>query len=177
MPPKHYRRWSSSSSARATMRIGESPASCTASFRITAVGAFSSPRVLGPHSRAACRQKRGILRCGPRQYRDFSGLNVRAQVVAGKPSGLPSVSRLRAEGKITADITSVWVGWRVRRLRLNDGRAMCSYCCGNCHRISYGSPAQRSAARALRKNELRGGNRYAQAKWHRFAQPQFSLDV
>ena len=81
----------------------------------------------------------------------------------------PNVSRLRAEGKITADMTSVWIGFgaielkrevrlehrrfpnggswsfflcprcdrRVRRLRLNDGRPMCSYCCGNFHRISY----------------------------------------
>ena len=87
----------------------------------------------------------------------------------------PNVSRLRAEGKIIADMTSVWIGFgaielkrevrlahrrfpnggswsfflcprcdrRVRRLRLNDGRPMCSYCCGNFHRISYGSPEQR----------------------------------
>jgi hypothetical protein len=80
----------------------------------------------------------------------------------------PNVSRLRAEGKITADMTSVWIGFgaielkrevrlahrrfpnggcwsfflcprcerRARRLRLNDGRPMCSYCCGNFHRIS-----------------------------------------
>jgi hypothetical protein len=99
----------------------------------------------------------------------------------------PSVSRLRAEGKITTDMTSVWIGFgaielkrevrlahrrfpnggswsfflcplcnrRVRRLRLNDGRPMCSYCCGNFHRISYGSPAQRSMARERRIEELR----------------------
>jgi hypothetical protein len=98
----------------------------------------------------------------------------------------PSVSRLRAEGKITADMTSVWIGFgaielkrevrlthrrfpnggswsfflcprcqrRVRRLRLNDGRPMCSYCCGNFHRISYGSPEQRSAAREQRIENL-----------------------
>ena len=42
----------------------------------------------------------------------------------------------------------------MRRLRLNDGRPMCSYCCGNFHRISYGSPAQRSAARERRIEEL-----------------------
>jgi hypothetical protein len=97
-----------------------------------------------------------------------------------------NVSRLRAEGKITADLTSVWIGFgaielkrevrlehrrfpnggswsfflcprcerRVRRLRLNDGR-MCSYCCGNFHRISYGSPEQRSKAREWRIEELR----------------------
>src|ERR1700727_1415132 len=44
---------------------------------------------------------------------------------------------------------------RVRRLRLNDGRPMCSYCCGNFHRISYGSPAQRATARDRRIEELR----------------------
>jgi hypothetical protein len=98
-----------------------------------------------------------------------------------------SVSRLRAEGKINADMTSVWIGFgaielkrevrlahrrfpnggswsfflcprcerRVRRLRLNDGRAMCSRCCGNFHRISYGSPDGRSAARERRIEELR----------------------
>jgi hypothetical protein len=97
-----------------------------------------------------------------------------------------SVSRLRAEGKITADMTSVWIGFgaielkrevqlahrrfpngggwsfflcprcdrRVRRLRLNDGRPMCAYCCGNFHRISYGSPVQRSMARERRIEEL-----------------------
>ena len=99
----------------------------------------------------------------------------------------PNVSRLRAEGKITAEMTSVWIGFgaielkrevrlthrrfpnggswsfflcprcerRVRRLRLNDGRPMCSYCCGNFHRISYGSPTQRSMARERRIEELR----------------------
>ena len=99
----------------------------------------------------------------------------------------PCVSRLRAEGKITADMTSVWIGFgaielkrevrlehrrfpnggswsfflcprcerRVRRLRLNDSRLMCSYCCGNFHRISYGSPAQRATARERRIEELR----------------------
>jgi hypothetical protein len=99
----------------------------------------------------------------------------------------PSVSRLRAEGKITADMTSVCIGFgaielkrevrlehrrfpnggswsfflcprcdrRVRRLRLNDGRAMCSYCCGNFHRISYGSPEQRATAREQRIEKLR----------------------
>ena len=99
----------------------------------------------------------------------------------------PSVSRLRAEGKITAEMTSVWIGFgaielkrevrlehrrfpnggswsfflcprcdrRVRRLRLNDGRPMCAYCCGNFHRISYGSPEQRSTARERRIEELR----------------------
>ena len=99
----------------------------------------------------------------------------------------PNVSRLRAEGKVTVDTTSVWLGFgaielkrevrlahrcfpnggswsfflcprcdrRVRRLRLNDGRPMCSYCCGNFHRISYGSPAQRSTARDRRIEELR----------------------
>src|SRR6202142_2861656 len=99
----------------------------------------------------------------------------------------PSVSRLRAEGTITADMTSVWIGFgaielkreirlehrrfpnggswsfflcprcdrRVRRLRLNDGRSMCSYCCGNFHRISYGSPAQRATARDRRIGEFR----------------------
>jgi hypothetical protein len=98
-----------------------------------------------------------------------------------------SVSRLRAEGKITADMSSVWIGFgaielkrevrlthrlfpnggswtfflcprcerRVRRLRLNDGRPMCSYCCGNFHRISYGSPDQREAARQQRIEKLR----------------------
>jgi hypothetical protein len=98
-----------------------------------------------------------------------------------------SVSRLRAEGKITADMTSVWIGFdkielkrevrlahrrfpnggywsfflcprcerRVRRLRLNDGRPMCSRCCGNFHRISYGSPEQREAARERRIERLR----------------------
>src|ERR1700729_810964 len=98
----------------------------------------------------------------------------------------PSVSRLRAEGKITADMTSVWIGFgaielkrevrldhrrfpnggswsfflcprcdrRVRRLRLNDGRAMCSYCCGNFHRISYGSPEPRWKAREPRIGKL-----------------------
>src|ERR1700735_2946386 len=98
-----------------------------------------------------------------------------------------SVSRLRAEGKITADMTSVWIGFgsielkrevrlahrrfsnggswgvffcprcerRVRRLRLNDGRAMCSYCCGNFHRISYGSQEQRLTAREQRIEKLR----------------------
>jgi hypothetical protein len=99
----------------------------------------------------------------------------------------PSVSRLRAEGKITADMTSVWIGFgaielkrevrlahrrfpnggswsffqcprcerRVRRLRLNDGRPMCSRCCGNFHRISYGSPEEREAARERRIERLR----------------------
>lgn len=96
-----------------------------------------------------------------------------------------SVSRLLAEGKITADMTSVWIdfgaielkrevrlehrrfpnggSWsfflcprsdrRVRRLRLNDGRAICSYCCGDFHRISYVSPepACDSAGTADRK--------------------------
>jgi hypothetical protein len=98
-----------------------------------------------------------------------------------------SVSRLRAEGAITADMASIWIGFgaielkrevqlehrrfpnggswsfflcprcerRVRRLRLNDGRAMCSYCCGNFHRISYGSPAHRSMARERRIEKLR----------------------
>jgi hypothetical protein len=98
-----------------------------------------------------------------------------------------SVSRLRAEGTITADMTSVWIGFgaielkrevrlahrrfpnggswsfflrprcdrRVRRLRLNDGRPMCAYCCGNFHRISYGSPEQRSTAREQRIEKLR----------------------
>jgi hypothetical protein len=98
-----------------------------------------------------------------------------------------SVSRLRAEGKITADMTSVWIGFgaielkrevrlahrrfpnngswsfflcprcerRVRRLRLNDGRPMCSRCCGNFHRISYGSPDEREAARDRRIEKLR----------------------
>lgn len=98
-----------------------------------------------------------------------------------------SVSRLLAEGKITADMTSVWIdfgaiefkrevrlehrrfpnggSWsfflcprsdrRVRRLRLNDGRAICSYCCGDFHRISYGSPEQRATARELRIEKLR----------------------
>jgi hypothetical protein len=32
---------------------------------------------------------------------------------------------------------------------------MCSRCCGNFHRISYGSPAQRAAARERRIEELR----------------------
>jgi hypothetical protein len=32
---------------------------------------------------------------------------------------------------------------------------MCSYCCGNFHRISYGSPAQRSMARERRIEDLR----------------------
>jgi hypothetical protein len=99
----------------------------------------------------------------------------------------PSVSRLRAEGKITADMTSVWIGFgaielkrevrlahrrfpnggswsfflcprcerRVRRLRLNDGRPMCSRCCGNFHRISYGSPDEREIAREGRIERLR----------------------
>jgi hypothetical protein len=44
---------------------------------------------------------------------------------------------------------------RVRRLRLNDGRPMCSRCCGNFHRISYGSPAQREVARERRIEKLR----------------------
>src|ERR1700729_770158 len=98
-----------------------------------------------------------------------------------------SVSRLRAEGKITADMTSVWIGFgaielkrevrlahrrfpnggswsfflcprcdrRGGRLRFNDGRPMCSYCCGNFHRISYGSPAQRAMARERRIEKLR----------------------
>jgi hypothetical protein len=97
-----------------------------------------------------------------------------------------NVSRLRAEGKITADMTSVWIGFgaieltrevrlehrrfpnggswcfflcprcdrRVRRLRLNDGRVMCSRCCGNFHRISYGSPEQRWKAREQRIENL-----------------------
>jgi hypothetical protein len=97
-----------------------------------------------------------------------------------------NVSRLRAKGKIAADMTSVRIGFgaidlkrevrlehrrfpnggswsfflcprcdrRVRRLRLNDGRAMCSRCCGNFHRISYGSPEQRSAAREQRIERL-----------------------
>jgi hypothetical protein len=99
----------------------------------------------------------------------------------------PSVSRLRAEGKITADMTSVWIGFgaielkravrlahrrfsnggswsfflcprcerRVRRLRLNDGRPMCSRCCGNFHRIAYGSPDERETARDRRIERLR----------------------
>jgi hypothetical protein len=99
----------------------------------------------------------------------------------------PNVSRLRAEGAITADMTSVWIGFgaielkrevrlahrrfpngggwsfflcprcerRVRRLRLHDGRPMCAYCCGNFHRISYGSPTQREAARERRIERLR----------------------
>jgi hypothetical protein len=99
----------------------------------------------------------------------------------------PNVSRLRAEGHITADMTSVWIGFgaielkrevrlehrrfpnggswsfflcprcerRVRRLRLNDGRPMCAYCCGNFHRISYGSPDEREAARERRIERLR----------------------
>jgi hypothetical protein len=98
-----------------------------------------------------------------------------------------NVSRLRAEGKIIADMTSVWIGFgaielkrevrlahrrfpnggswsfflcprcgrRVRRLRLNDGRPMCSRCCGNFHRISYGSPDQREQARERRIEKLR----------------------
>jgi hypothetical protein len=97
-----------------------------------------------------------------------------------------SVSRLRAEGKITAEMTSAWIGFgaielkrevrlahrrfanggswtfflcprcgrRVRRLRLNDGRPMCSRCCGNFHRISYGSPDQREQARERRIEKL-----------------------
>jgi hypothetical protein len=99
----------------------------------------------------------------------------------------PNVSRLRAEGKITADMTSVWIGFgaielkrevrlehrrfpnggswsfflcprcdrRVRRLRLKDGRAMCSRCCGNFHRIAYGSPDERELARERRIERLR----------------------
>src|ERR1700727_577905 len=99
----------------------------------------------------------------------------------------PNVARLRAEGTITADMTSVWIGfgaielkrevrlahrrfpnggsWSfflwprcdrgVRRLRLNDGRPICAYCCGNFHRISYGSPEQRSTAREQRIEKLR----------------------
>jgi hypothetical protein len=39
---------------------------------------------------------------------------------------------------------------RVRRLRLN----VCSRCCGNFHRISYGTPSQRSAARDQRIEKL-----------------------
>jgi hypothetical protein len=98
-----------------------------------------------------------------------------------------SVSRLRAEGKIAADMRSVWIGFgaielkrevrlehrrfpnggswsfflcprcerRVRRLRLNDGRAMCSRCCGNFHRIAYGSPDERETARERRIEKLR----------------------
>jgi hypothetical protein len=97
-----------------------------------------------------------------------------------------SVSRLRAEGKINAEMTSVWIGFgaielkrevrlthrrfpnggswsfflcrcerRVRRLRLNDGRAMCSRCCGNFHRISYGSPDEREKARERHIQKLR----------------------
>jgi hypothetical protein len=98
-----------------------------------------------------------------------------------------NVSRLRAEGKITADMTSVSIGFgaielkrevrlehrrfpnggswsfflcprcerRVRRLRLNDGRPMCSRCCGNFHRISYGSPDEREMARERRIEKLR----------------------
>jgi hypothetical protein len=98
-----------------------------------------------------------------------------------------SVSLLRAEGKITADMSSVWIGFgaielkrkvrlahrrfpnggswsfflcprcerRVRLLRLNDGRPMCSRCCGNFHRISYGSPDERETARERRIEKLR----------------------
>jgi hypothetical protein len=44
---------------------------------------------------------------------------------------------------------------RVRRLRLNDGRPMCSHCCGNFHRISHGSPYEREMARERRIEELR----------------------
>jgi hypothetical protein len=98
-----------------------------------------------------------------------------------------SVSRLRAEGEITAEMTSVWIGFgaielkrevrlehrrfpnggswsfflcprcerRVRRLRLNDGRAMCPRCCGNFHRISYGSSDERERARERRTEKLR----------------------
>jgi hypothetical protein len=44
---------------------------------------------------------------------------------------------------------------RVRRLRLNDGKAMCSRCRGNFHCISYGSPEQRSKAREQRIVKLR----------------------
>jgi hypothetical protein len=94
-----------------------------------------------------------------------------------------SVSRLRAEGNVNADMTSVWIGFgaieikrevrlehrrfpnggswsfflcprcerRVRRLRLNDGRPMCSRCCGNFHRISYGSPDEGDSAGAAHR--------------------------
>jgi hypothetical protein len=99
----------------------------------------------------------------------------------------PNVSRLRAEGAISAGMTSVRIGFgaielkrevrlehrhfpnggswsfflcprcerRVRRLRLNDGRVMCSRCCGNFHCISYGSPEQRGTAREHRIEKLR----------------------
>jgi hypothetical protein len=73
----------SSASGRATMRTGERSAPCTASFRIAAVGAF--PRVLGSPDRPLP-QKRAILRHGARccaYYRDFSGLNDRAQIISG----------------------------------------------------------------------------------------------
>jgi hypothetical protein len=98
-----------------------------------------------------------------------------------------SVSRLRAEGKITVDMTSVWIGFgaielkrevrlahrrfpnggswsfflcprcdrRVRRLRLYNGRPMCSRCCGNFYRISYGWPHERETARERRIERLR----------------------
>jgi hypothetical protein len=46
-------------------------------------------------------------------------------------------------------------GRRVRRLRLNDGRPMCSRCCGNFHRIAYGSPDEREAARERLIKRLR----------------------
>ena len=49
---------------------------------------------------AADSAKRAILRYAARccaRYRDFSGLNVRAQVVAGKPSGL--AQRFAAAGR------------------------------------------------------------------------------
>jgi hypothetical protein len=44
---------------------------------------------------------------------------------------------------------------RVRRLRLNDGRPMCSRCCGNFHRISYGSLTEREAPRERSIERLR----------------------
>ena len=125
--------------------------------------------------------------CSPyRQPRDIVSVMAHRLLLESLPVS-ENVSRLRAEGAITADMTSVWIGFgaiklkrevrlehrrfpnggswsfflcprcdrRVRRLRLNDGRPMCSYCCGNFHRISYGSLDERETARERRIERLR----------------------
>ena len=89
---------------------GRDSASCTASFRIAAVGAFSSPRVLGPHQTRACRQKCAILRLGAvMAMKWYAAHAIVISVISMSwhrlfQDDLPSVSisRLRAAGVVPA---------------------------------------------------------------------------
>jgi hypothetical protein len=122
------------------------------------------PKIQPKGQTASARRRRTFSsRCASlRPHGDCSLMATHRLLLESLPVS-PSVSRLRAEGKITADMTSVWIGFgaielkrevglehrrfpnggywsfflcprcdrRVRRLRLHDGRPMCSYCCGN----------------------------------------------